>query len=30
MGDSYRLYIRDTLILQRKHANALHKDSNEI
>jgi hypothetical protein len=31
MGDSYRgLYLCDTSILQCKHVNALHKDSNEI
>ena len=30
MGDSYRLYLRDTSILQQKHVEALKKDSNEI
>ncbi len=30
MGDSYRLYLRDTSILQQKHVEALIKDSNEI
>ena len=30
MGDSYRLYIQDTSILQQKHVEALIKDSNEI
>ena len=30
MGDSYRLYLRDTSILQQKHVEALNKDSNEI
>ncbi len=30
MGDSYRLYLRNTPILQRKHIDALHKDSNKI
>ena len=29
MGDSYRLYLRDTSILQQKHIEALKKDSNE-
>ena len=29
MGDSYRLYLRDTSILQQKHVEALKKDSNE-
>ena len=30
IGDSYRLYLRDTSILQQKHVEALKKDSNEI
>ena len=30
MGKSYRLYIWDTLILQRKHVNALNKESDKI
>jgi hypothetical protein len=30
MGDSYRLYLQDTSILQQKHVEALIKDSNEI
>jgi hypothetical protein len=30
MGESYRLYLRDTSILQRKHVDALNKESNEI
>jgi hypothetical protein len=30
MGDSYRLYLRDTSIVQQKHFEALIKDSNEI
>jgi hypothetical protein len=30
MGDSYRLYLRNTSILQRKHINALHKDFDEM
>ena len=30
MGDSYRLYLQDTSILQQKHVEALKKDSNEI
>ncbi len=30
MGESYRLYFRDTSILQQKHIYALNKDSNEM
>ena len=30
MGESYRLYLRDTSILQHKHVNALSKESSEI
>ncbi len=30
MGDSYKLYLRDTSILQHKHINALKKESNEL
>ena len=30
MGDSYKLYLRDTSILQHKHINALKKESDEI
>ncbi len=30
MGDSYKLYLRDTSILQHKHINALNKESDEI
>jgi hypothetical protein len=30
MGKSYRLYLRDTSILQRKHVDALSKESDEI
>jgi hypothetical protein len=30
MGDSYKLYLQDTSILQHKHINALKKDSDEI
>jgi hypothetical protein len=29
MGDYYRLYLRDTSILQQKHVEALKKDSNK-
>ncbi len=29
MGESYRLYLRDTSILQRKHVDALKKESDE-
>ncbi len=29
MGESYKLYLCDTLILQQKHVNALKKESNE-
>jgi hypothetical protein len=30
MGDSYKLYLRDTSILQHKHINALKKKSDEL
>ncbi len=30
MGDSYRLYLRDTAVLQHKHVAALDKASNEF
>ena len=30
MGHSYKLYLRDTSILQHKHINALRKESNEL
>ena len=30
MGDSYKLYLRDTSILQHKHIDALKKESNKI
>ncbi len=30
MGDLYKLYLRDTSILQHKHIDALEKESNEI
>jgi hypothetical protein len=30
MGKSYQLYLRDTLILQQKHVNALNKESSEV
>ncbi len=30
MGESYRLYLRDTSILQQKHVDALKKDSNDL
>jgi len=30
MGDSYKLYLRDTSILQHKHINALKKESDEL
>ncbi len=30
MGDSYKLYLRDTSILQHKHIDALRKESNEL
>jgi hypothetical protein len=30
MGKSYRLYLRDTSILQQKHVNALDKESSEV
>jgi hypothetical protein len=30
MGDSYRLYLRDTAVLQHKHINALDKASDNF
>ncbi len=30
MGDSYKLYLQDTSILQYKHINALKKESDEL
>jgi hypothetical protein len=30
MGESYKLYFHDTLILQQKHVDALKKESNEV
>ncbi len=30
MGESYRLYLRDTSVLQQKHVNALKKDSDNL
>ena len=30
MGDSYKLYLRDTSILQHKHINAPKKDLDEL
>jgi DNA-directed RNA polymerase subunit H (RpoH/RPB5) len=30
MGDSYKLYLQDTSILQHKHINALEKESDEL
>jgi hypothetical protein len=30
MGDSYRLYLRDTSILQQKHLKALERTSTEF
>jgi hypothetical protein len=30
MGDSYRLYLRDTAVLQHKHINALDKASDKF
>jgi hypothetical protein len=30
MGESYRLYLRDTSILQQKHVDALDKESSEV
>jgi hypothetical protein len=30
MGDSYRLYLRDTAILQSKHITALERSSNDF
>ena len=30
MGDSYKLYLRDTSILQNKHIDVLKKESDEV
>ena len=30
MGDSYKLYLRDTSVLQHKHIDALKKESDEV
>jgi hypothetical protein len=30
MGDSYKLYLQDTSILQHKHIDALKRESNEL
>jgi hypothetical protein len=30
MGDSYRIYLRDTAVLQHKHINTLDKASDEF
>ena len=30
MGESYKLYLRDTLVLQHKHVAALSKESDEV
>jgi len=30
MGESYQLYLRDTLILQQKHVDALNKEYSEV
>jgi hypothetical protein len=30
MGDSYKLYLQDTSILQHKHIEALKNESNEV
>ncbi len=30
MGESYRLYLHDTSILQQKHIDALSKESDEV
>jgi hypothetical protein len=30
MGESYRLYLRNTSILQQKHVDALKKESDEV
>ncbi len=30
MGESYRLHLRDTSILQRKHVDALSKESDKV
>ena len=30
MGESYKIYLRDTLVLQHKLVNALKKESNEV
>ena len=30
LSDTYRLYLRDTSVIQSKHTNALNKDSEDI
>jgi hypothetical protein len=30
MGETYKLYLRDTLVLQNKHVAALSKESDEV
>jgi len=30
LGASYRLYLRDTLVIQSKHISAMNKASNEV
>ena len=30
MGDSYKLYLQDTAVLQQKHVTALSKESDEV
>lgn len=30
MGETYKLYLRDTLVLQHKHVAALSKESDEV
>jgi hypothetical protein len=30
MGESYKLYLRDPVILQQKHVNAPKKESNKV
>ncbi len=30
MRDSYKLYLRDTAVLQQKHVTALNKESDEV
>ena len=30
MGESYKLYLRDTSVLQQKHVDALSKESDEV